>query len=150
MRFKRSMALALILMMLFSMPAMAATARARQAVAVALKQVGKPYQLHSDAPNSFNCATLVAYCCNQVSGRMFTKSGIAGQHKRISSMSKLEAGDVVCFKTSGSERGVLSYHFGLYMGKGYFVHASNSADKVIVSKMKDYAGRFLGGLRVFL
>ena len=62
--------------------------------------------------------------------------------------SSVQPGDIVCFKTSGNEKGLLSYHFGIYMGKGYFIHASNTAKQVIVSKMKSYSGRFLGGMRL--
>lgn len=146
---KRITALALLLILLSAIPATAASMRGVQVVSVAMKQVGKPYALHSDVPNSFNCATFVAYCCNQVSSGAVTKSGIGGKPKKITSVKKLEAGDIVCFKTSGSERGILSYHFGIYMGKGFFIHASNSANEVIVSKMKDYSGRYLGAMRVF-
>ena len=58
-------------------------------------------------------------------------------------------GDIVCFKSSGNEGGVPGCHFGIYVGKGYFIHASSSANKVIMSKVKNYSGRFVGALRVF-
>lgn len=149
MNFKRIAALALLLAIVTATPAMAATMRAKQVISVALTQLGKPYKLNSDAPNSFNCASFVTYCCNQVSSGTISKSGIKGSYYRVASKSKMDVGDLVCFKTTGNEVGILSYHFGIYMGHGYFIHASNSAGKVIVSKLKDYAGRYLGALRVF-
>lgn len=149
MRIKRIIALALLAALLATTPAMAASSKGLQTVSVALKQLGKPYQLKSDAPNSFNCATLVSYCLNRVESGKAGRGGITGGYTRISSMKLLNAGDVLCFRTTGSEIGILNYHFGIYAGKGYFVHASNSANRVIVSKVKDYAGRFLGAIRAF-
>lgn len=148
-RIGRIIALALVIALISATPAMALSAKGLQAVSVALRQVGKPYKLKSDAPNSFNCATLVGYCLNRVDSGKVTRNGIQGGYTKIGAMKLLDIGDVLCFKTTGSEIGILSYHFGIYMGKGYFVHASNSANKVIVSKVKDYAGRFLGAIRVF-
>jgi len=149
MKFRRSIALALALLMLFATPAMAISrTRARQVLSVAFEQLGKPYELISDAPNSFNCASFVAYCFNAVDSGSFTNNRFSGHYRKISSMKKLKAGDIVCFKASGSETGMLSYHFGIYMGKGHFIHASNSAKEVIISKLTSYSGRFLGGLRI--
>lgn len=149
MKIRNIIALALVLALMSAMPAMATSSKGLQAVSVALRQLGKPYTLRSDAPESFNCATLVGYCINRVESGKITGSGVHGNYTRIGSIKRLEAGDVLCFKTTGSEIGILNYHFGIYMGRGYFVHASNSAGKVIVSKVRDYAGRFKGAIRVF-
>lgn len=149
MRIKSIIALVLALALVSAVPAMAASSKGMQAVSVALRQLGKPYSLRSDAPLSFNCATLVGYCVNRVESGKITGSGVHGDYARIGSIKRLEAGDVLCFKTTGSEIGILNYHFGIYMGRGYFVHASNSAGKVTVSKVKDYAGRFKGAIRLF-
>ena len=149
MRFKRTMAIALVLAMIFATPAMAASSQAKQVVAVALRQLGKPYALYPNSPSSFNCASLVRYCCNQVSRGKITRDGVSGSAARITSLRKVGLGDIVCFKSSGNENGVPSCHFGIYVGKGYFIHASSSANKVIMSKVKNYSGRFIGALRVF-
>ena len=148
MNMKRAIALVLMIVMLASTPAMADQLRTRQVLAVAVGQLGKPYALAPDAPNSFNCASFVVYCFNAVSSGTFSNATIHVPYKRISSIKKVRAGDIVCFKTSGDEQGLLSYHFGIYMGRGYFIHASNTAKQVIVSKMKSYSGRFLGGMRL--
>lgn len=145
---KRLIALALVCALAFATPVLAAASNSRRVISVALKQLGKPYALKSDAPNSFNCASFVAYCVNQVSGGRISKEGIDGTHHRVTAFKNLRQGDVVCFRTSGTEIGILNYHFGLYMGRGYFIHASNSAGKVIISKLKDYEGRFLGAMRI--
>ena len=148
MRTKRSIALALILLIIFMTPAMAVQSRASRVLTVAVSQLGKPYALVSSTPDSFNCASFVAYCYNTVSSGTITRNGVSGRCRKISSLKKLKAGDILCFRTSGSEKGMLNYHFGLYMGKGRFIHASNSAKQVVISKLKSYSGRFLGALRV--
>lgn len=148
MRTKRSIALALILLIIFTTPAMAVQSRASRVLTVAVSQLGKPYALISSTPDSFNCASFVSYCFNAADSGSITRNGIRGKCRKVSSMKKMKAGDIVCFRTSGSEMGILSYHFGIYMGKGRFIHASNSAGRVIISKMKSYSGRFLGALRL--
>ena len=149
MKFRRAMAVALVLAMIFATPAMAASSQTKQVVSVALKQLGKPYALYPDSPSSFNCASLISYCCNKVSSGKITRGGVSGGAAKITSLSKVGLGDIVCFKSSGNESGVPGCHFGIYVGKGYFIHASSSAKKVIVSKVKNYSGRFVGALRVF-
>ena len=145
MRFRKTLAIALVLAMIFATPALAASSQAKQVVSVALKQLGKPYALYPNSPSSFNCVSLVRYCYNQVSSGKITRGGA----DRITSLSKLGLGDIVCFKASGNEGGIPGCHFGIYVGKGYFIHASSSANKVIMSKVKNYSGRFVGALRVF-
>ena len=146
---KRTIAAALLLAMLCATPAMASASQSRQVVAVALKQLGTPYALYSDAPNSFNCASFVTYCFNQVSSGTISKSGISGGYSRVSSVNNLKTGDVLCFKTARSEQGILNYHFGIYIGNGRFIHASTTADKVTISKLSNYKKRFLGAVRIF-
>ena len=62
----------------------------------------------------------------------------------------LARGDLVCFDTVGNDSD-LSDHVGIYLGEGYFIHASSSAGKVIVSSMKSgyYKNVFSWGRRVF-
>ena len=147
MRTKRYIALVLLFLLVFSTPAMAVS-RASKVITVAVAQLGKPYALVSSAPDSFNCASFVAYCYNTVNNGTITRNGVKGKCRKIHSMKKTKAGDIVCFRTSGNEKGILNYHFGIYMGSGRFIHASNSAGKVVISKMKSYSGRFLGALRL--
>ena len=61
----------------------------------------------------------------------------------------VEPGDIVCFKNSSRLKGILGYHFGIYVGKGYFIHASNSAGKVTAGKLSQYRKRFIGAVRIF-
>lgn len=146
---KRIIALVLLIAMATAAPALASSSQVKQVISIAMDQLGAPYELLSDAPNSFNCFSFVAYCVNQVvPGKISTKS-IDGDYSKIKSIKSLAAGDIICFKSSKKLKGILGYHFGIYVGKGYFIHAANKDDGVTVSKISDYKKRFLGAVRVF-
>ena len=146
---KRTIAFILLFLMLFTMPGMAASYQVEQVLAIAANQLGAPYELRSNAPESFNCVSFVAYCFNQVAPGTITLDGIDADFKKVSSISDLKPGDVVGFRSSKKLKGIRGYHFGIYIGKGYFIHAANKAEGVIVSKLKDYKKRFMGAVRVF-
>lgn len=142
--------IAVLLILLLATPAMAASSKKEQIISVATEQIGKPYKLYSDAPNSFNCVTFVAYCFNAVAPGTVSQSGVKGSYDKIASKEDLKAGDILCFKTSSNQKGILGYHFGIYLGKGYFIHASSSAGEVTMCALKNYKNRFVGALRVAL
>lgn len=149
MKFRRICALFLVLSLIISIPALAES-RASKVVRVAQAQMGKKYRLDADAPNSFNCASLIVYCVNSVKKGTVSMNGVKDHYTKVKSMSSLKPGDIVCYRNS-HKKGlkVMGYHFGIYCGKGYMIHASRSAGKVICSKVRKYHARFIGGLRIF-
>lgn len=147
MNLKKTCAVMLLLAMILTMPAMATSSRVKRVLTTAVGQIGAPYALYSDAPNSFNCASYVAYCFNRVEEGTITGRGINSHYHRFRSMGKVKPGDVVCFRTSAS--GPINIHMGIYLGKGYFAHASNKAGKVTVSRLKRYRKSFVGSIRIF-
>ena len=147
---KRTVAFILLLTLILTMPAAAATSpRVRQVLAVAKRQLGTPYALFSNAPRTFNCATFVAYCYNKVARGTITQKGIAVKHKKIKSIRKLKSGDILCFRLANRQKGLLSQHYGIYIGQNRFVHASNVEKKVAVSSLNAYRKRFTGAIRIF-
>ena len=146
---RRTIALVLLIALAAATPALAAPSRAKQAISVAMEQLGAPYELKSDAPNSFNCFSFVAYCVNQVVPGKISEKRIDGKYSIVKSIQKLKTGDIVCFKSSSKLKGVLGFHYGLYAGKGYFIHAANRDEGVKVSKINSYKKRFVGAIRVF-
>ena len=64
-------------------------------------------------------------------------------------ISELERGDLVCFDTVVDND--LSDHVGIYLGKGWFIHASSVAKMVIVSDLSTgyYNRVFSWGRRIF-
>ena len=149
MRIQRITAVLLLLILAVSSPAVADTSQVEQLLAVAIEQLGTPYELFSNAPESCNCLTFVTYCFNQVADGTFSGKSIECDYEKITSIKELKPGDIVCFKNSSRLKGILGYHFGIYVGRGYFIHASNSVWKVTVDKLSKYRKRFLGAVRTF-
>ena len=119
-------------------------------VAESLK--GKPYATDANPPKSFDCSRYVRYCFQQAKitlpGSAKTQ-GYSSSYDRITSSGSLKRGDVVVFNTNSSDSD-LADHTGIYLGSGYFIHASSSAGKVIVSTLSSgyYKRTFSWGLRI--
>lgn len=119
---------------------------------LAQNQMGKPYSTSANPPESFDCARLVYYCyggAKRGSVRGSAKSqGYDARYAQIA-YENLKRGDMVCFDTVSDSD--LSDHVGVYLGEGYFIHASSSAKKVIVSNLDSgyYRRTFSWGRRVF-
>jgi len=126
--------------------------RVEMAVYVAQALVGAPYGEDADPPRTFDCAHYTHYCYDRadVSLKGSSRSqGEDGQFRLISRIEDLERGDLVCFNTVDDED--LSDHVGIYLGGGYFLHASSVAKQVIVSQLKSgyYNRVFSWGRRIF-
>ena len=123
------------------------------AIYVAQSLLGRPYAFFSEPPKSFNCASFVELCYNSAEANR-VKSTLPGQvhddrYKKITSLSDLKRGDLVCFNFKNSSD--IYGHVGIYLGYGYFVHASSSDKKVTVSKLSSgsYKKSFSWGRRIF-
>ena len=145
---KRTLALILAILMALAAPAVAASSQAKKVLSVAKKQIGAPYKLDADSPKSFNCFSFVAYCFNEVSPGTITSSGINGPYDTVTSASKLKAGDIVIFRSNRKLKGIMGYHYAIYAGKGYIIHAANKTDGVTVNRFKDFRKRFVGAVRI--
>ena len=100
----------------------------------AQNQLGKPYIYGSGYqtanPNGFDCSGLVYWCYYKIGiklGNSAYKQGYDTKYAKITSISDLKRGDVVCFNTSSDND--LSDHTGIYLGNGYFIHASSGSSK---------------------
>lgn len=123
-----------------------------RAIYEAQKLIDTPYAIVSDPPTSFNCASFVYYCYNQADSGSISKS-LSEQvhddgHEKISSIEELRRGDLVCFNIDG--RNDPYGHVGIYLGDGYFIHASSSDEKVTVSSLASgyYQSAFSWGRRI--
>ncbi len=92
--------------------------------------------------------------CYGAAWKDILKGSVKGQgyderFERIDGIGSLKRGDLVCFNTVDDSD--LCDHVGIYLGKGYFLHASSVAKKVIVSQLKSgyYNRVFSWGVRVF-
>lgn len=116
---------------------MSKSQRIEYAIYVAQNLVGKPYATSANPPKSFNCSVFVKYCMGKAG--IGTKSTAASQSSdgsmtKITSVSSLKRGDIVCFDTSGSGSSSVN-HTGIYLGSGKFIHASSAAGEVRVDSL---------------
>lgn len=124
----------------------------------AKSQMGKPYKpkggyTTDDDPSGFDCSGLVYWCFRQAKIRLKAtayKQGADNDYQKITDISQLKAGDVVCFHTNASSSKV--NHTGIYIGKGDFIHASSSGKKVIKSSLSSgyYKRVFSWGRRILV
>lgn len=116
---------------------MSKSQRIEYAIYVAQNMIGKPYATNANPPKSFNCSRLVNYCMGKAG--IGTKNTAASQSSdssmtKITSVSSLKRGDIVCFDTSGSGSNSVN-HTGIYLGSGKFIHASSAAGEVRVDSL---------------
>lgn len=105
---------------------------------LAMEQLGKPYVYATRGPGSFDCSGLTLYCFREVAnialGRSAQSQGYNEKYPRITSVSDLKQGDVVCFDTETNDSD-LTDHVGIYLGDGKFIHASSAKGEVVVSSL---------------
>ena len=106
--------------------------RSDRLVRTALASRGTPYRFGATGRGAFDCSSFVQY--------IYNKNGVglprtaAEQYQRGTPVpkSQLQTGDLVFFKNT-YKHGVS--HVGMYVGEGYFVHASSGAHEVTVSRL---------------
>lgn len=113
---------------------------------------GVPYASDANPPYSFDCSRYVRYCFQHAKIDLPHSSqtqGYDGGYAFISNAASLRRGDVVCFNTEAGDND-LSDHTGIYLGDGYFIHASSGGGKVIVSSLVSgyYKDNFSWGRRI--
>ena len=131
----------------------AKASKIEKTIYVAQALVGVPYSEDPNPPRSFDCAGYTSFCYG-AAWKDILKGSVKGQgyddrFNRIEGVGKLKRGDLVCFNTVDDKD--LCDHVGIYLGRGYFLHASSVAKKVIVSQLKSgyYSRVFSWGMRVF-
>ena len=108
--------------------------------------VGTRYSAQNNPTHSFDNSGFVHYCLTQAGIDVRDSAYRQGYDKRmekIEGRSALERGDIVCFNTNPNDDD-RSDHTGIYLGDGYFLHASAAAGKVLVSTLDSgyYADTF--------
>lgn len=126
--------------------------RVEFAIYLAQNLIGAPYSSSANPPTSFDCAKFCSYCYSQAqSGEIKGSSygqGYDESYRKIA-YDDLKRGDMVCFDTVSD--GDECDHTGIYLGGGYFIHASSAAKKVILSSLNSgyYKRTFSWGRRIF-
>jgi hypothetical protein len=126
--------------------------RQKQVIVFALKYVGYPYVWGGEypTPNSpygyqahggFDCSgfdwwVMKIHFGYPISVSQRTAAAMAGAAKPRITRSSLKPGDLIFFGPNGPQSGVSTiYHAGLYLGKGWFIHSTGSADGVSISSL---------------
>ena len=131
------------------------TALINDMLAFARSFEGYPYVYGGNGPNSFDCSGFVLYVYKHF-GYSFSR-GAQEQYKDGVNvgMDDLKPGDLVFFTSysntnyfNSSFRSIT--HVGLYLGDGYFIHASNPTRGVVIDTLWSgyYNTHFWGACRI--
>ena len=114
---------------------------------IAKSLLGRDYQYGATGPYQYDCSGFTKY--------VFSKEGITlprvskdqarvGEYIRAN---ELQKGDLIFFD---SKRSSEVSHVGIYLSRGYFIHASSSKDQVTISNLNSnyYRRHFKWGRRV--
>lgn len=92
-------------------------------IEIAKSKLGCNYTRAGKGPNEFDCSGFVYYCLNTAGyqiGYMTSKGWANSSLPKVTSMSDMARGDIICFKG----------HVGIYMGDGQMIDAGSSDDQV--------------------
>ncbi|WP_307797427.1 C40 family peptidase [Actinomadura barringtoniae] len=113
--------------------------RAAIAVAYAYKQIGDPYRYGGNGPGSWDCSGLAGGAWRKAGVRLpRTTYAIYRAVKYKVSFRGLAKGDLLFFYSGRS-------HMGIYVGKGYMIHAPSSGQRVKRVKVSGYYKRHFNG-----
>lgn len=116
----------------------------------AQSRLGCRYVSGANNKTTFKNAGFVEYCFETLDFSVPSSIKDIGHSGKAPFVSRreLKRGDVVCFDCEGGDDNIID-HVGIYLGKGYFIHASNAAGMVVVSKMSSgyYYDAFCWGRR---
>ena len=118
--------------------------RAAKRLALAVRlSLGKPYVWGARGPNAFDCSGLVQWlyrCAGLLLPRTALEQGRGGRRAG----QRLVFGDVLLFTSRASPSG---WHCGMYLARGYFVHAAGRGRGVIVSRLAPRKKRLVAARR---
>jgi cell wall-associated NlpC family hydrolase len=118
-----------------------------KAVAVARKQIGKPYRYGGRGPSSFDCSGLVQYVYRKAGVRLPRTADAQHSHvKRHVKFKNLTTGDLVYFYGDG-HTGIVSKVKG---SKVYMIHAAHTGTRIKQVLINSYyRHHFNGGVRPY-
>ena len=123
-------------------------ALADQIVATAKEYLGTPYVWGGTSPKGFDCSGFVYYVYQQYGYQLQRRASLQYANNGVSvSKSQLQPGDLVFFSDSVDPIG----HVGMYIGNGYFIHASSGKGCVCITALEGssyYVNHYAGAKRI--
>ena len=123
-------------------------ALADQIVATAKEYLGTPYVWGGTSPKGFDCSGFVYYVYQQYGYQLQRRASLQYANNGVSvSKSQLQPGDLVFFSDSVDPIG----HVGMYIGDGYFIHASSGKGCVCITALEGssyYINHYTGAKRI--
>ena len=108
-----------------------------RAIAVAKKQIRKKYRWGGSTPRTgFDCSGSADRAFKQANITIPRTAAAQYKHTKRVSLSKMQAGDLIFFRTRRTRARV--NHVGIYLGNGKFIHAPRRGKRVSVAKLSKY------------
>jgi len=102
----------------------------RNVILSAYRYLGSPYRYGGTSPSGFDCSGFVRYVFEE-NGISLSRSSRTQVHEGMPvDLSSLKPGDLVFFKMRRGVRAAVD-HVGIYVGEGFFIHASSRGAKEI-------------------
>lgn len=127
-----------------------AASKIDRVISKAMGYLGRPYAVSDNPPASFNCSSFVEYCFEaygySIEGTAI-KQSTDSDHTRISSLTSVKRGDILCFDTNGDN---VCDHTAIALEDDgdTFIEASQNAGKVQKNEMDTYyKGFFMWAMR---
>ncbi len=132
---------------LLAAPVKPVTGVRQRIVDTARSYVGAPAKQGGETPQGFDCTGFAYYVYQQAAGiTLPRKSHDQVQIGKAISPIDLQPGDLIYFTVPDSR----SFHVGLYLGEGRFIHAPSTTDVVRTDSLGDgqWGARFLGARKI--
>ena len=97
------------------------------------KLQGSPYVWAEEGPNNFDCSGFTYYMYGSMGIKIPRVAREQAKVGKKISMKSLQYGDLIFFATSRSKHKIT--HVGMYLGDGWFTHASTIKNEVVYSNL---------------
>jgi len=110
---------------------------------IAERQIGKPYRYGGTTPSGFDCSGLVHYAYRKVGIAVPRTTRAQWRRGRNVVRGRVIPGDLLFFRIKADKE----LHVGIYAGRGQFIHAPSTGNRVSRSSLKEpyWRDRLIGG-----
>jgi cell wall-associated NlpC family hydrolase len=112
----------------------------QRAVQIAAHELGVPYRYGGSSPSGFDCSGLTSWVYGRLGVSLPHNAAAQYGYGRRVDLGHLRPGDLLFFHGLG--------HVGLYIGRGRFIHAPRSGERVSIQSLASRAGTIDGARRV--